>query len=677
MGAHLFEDRQVAPRAILLAFALLLGSCGGSGNEPSPADQTTPTPVASSPPEEQKCDPRTELCWPEATPSEIEGGSTRPRVILSVMLDDADYNDFGYYSLDAVTPGFDRAARRGVVLSRYYSASAICSPTRASMITGNSPLRYGLNRLWPNLPRRPGVTDQYYTSQRGLPESAPSIARELKKANYTAFHVGKWHLGLSKASFSPTGVGFDDFRVTRNLPFEGNISVQTPEGLIETDTKWRARYEADTIIDFLEESLDSGEDVYINWWPIDPHTIRLSDGSDGLYVPPTFNLDRFNSLAAEDIDTSSNRGKLLSMMFALDAEFSRVTSFLNQRGVLDDTLIVVTSDNGGWRNALSPTRPITGAKGTFDEGGIRVPFLLSWPSRIQGGAHSDLPMQSADVFPTILGLVGIPTSARTDGRDLSSLFLQGTSNRGPMFFEMRQKTYRVANDEKTSDLYALIDGCNKAISKGGTTYYFNVCSNPLERLEDQLNDQDVIESLALMMKEERLAVSLLVDEPSVSRTLRFEHDERFNIHQDDISIYAEAGISASDTDKIFNVYRRGDGVKLEIAKGELVATLTGAATADLAPEMKTVRLSATMPADGLVHEIGLVVRGYLRGASSISLFIDGRRVAANLAPVNQPRIAGNSILAVKNETVPAFVGDPGLSLRNLRIFTNALEPGEL
>lgn len=660
----------------ILSLALFLAGCGGGGSSSPPVAEPTPRPAATATPTPTPivCNPDVELCWPTKEPSEVAGGSQRPRVILTVMLDDADYNDFGYYSVDAVTPAFDRMARRGVVLSRYYAASGICSPTRASIITGNSPIRYGLNRLWPNAPRSPQLSDQHYASQRGLPRTAPSIGRALSNAGYRSFHIGKWHLGTSRSEFLPTGQGFADFRITRNVPFEGDLTIETPRGLEQITTPWRARYEQRQIIDFLGKSLDAGEDVFINWWPSDPHTIRLPDGSDGLYVPPTFNRTRFNELSGAPIDTSTDRGKLLATMFAFDAEFARITNYLSDRGLLDDTLIVVTSDNGGWRSALSPVRPVSSFKGTLDEGGVRVPFLVSWPNRLNAETHTDLPMQSTDLLPTLLGLVGLTVEEAIDGQDLSDLILNGRGERRPMYFEMRRTSTRTDQFERLSDSYAVIDGCDKVVVDRNGMRFFNVCENPSEDIGGQIEDPQRREELAALLLQERLEKSLLLSESSVTGPLQYAHDERFNVHQDDLSIYADVAIPAGGLSTSANIYQRGDGVRFEISNGRLQATLVGAASAALNPELKRIVLSAPMPADSAPHTVGLVVRGYTRGASSISLFIDGQAVDTILAPLNAIREAGPSIMAIKSERVPAVVGNTVLPLGNFRLFVNALEP---
>ena len=203
------------------------------------------------------------------------------------MLDDADFHDFGYSSVDAITPEIDALAAEGMTFDNYYAASGICSPTRVSMLTGDSPIHYGLNRLWPDL--RAPTDEQLHWALRGIPDYEETIGEAMKGMGYRTFHLGKWHVGNSKEVFKPSAKGFDRYLIQRAVPYEGVLNTDTESGFGTTEPQvWRATYHANLIIEEIRNAvLTDNETLYINWWPLIPHL--------PLYVPPTF-TDSMNAL---------------------------------------------------------------------------------------------------------------------------------------------------------------------------------------------------------------------------------------------------------------------------------------------------------------------------------------------------------------------------------------------
>jgi len=315
------------------------------------------------------------------------------------MLDDADYNDFGYQSNTALTPNFDDVAQGGIKFTDFYAASAICSPTRISVLTGNSPISYGVSRLWPDLPKDliESPVEDYYWAMRGLDPSERTIGEVFKSAGYDTFHIGKWHSGTALPGYLPGANGFDDFKIMKALPDRGTLEYLGPEGYADTPAQtWRPQYQADQIIEFIDKST---ENVFVNWWPIEPHT--------PLIVPPSF-TEEVNR-ACCNFDLSTNRGVLLAMMYSFDAEFGRVVDYLKAQDLFDDSLIVVTSDNGGLQTALDTNRALQGNKGNLGEGGIRVPFFASWPKNIEAEQISNSVTTTYDIMPTFAGIIGAET----------------------------------------------------------------------------------------------------------------------------------------------------------------------------------------------------------------------------------------------------------------------------
>ena len=590
-----------------------------------------------------------------------------------MMMDDADYNDFGYHSLDAVTPNIDSIAHDGLVLSRYYSAGAVCSPTRASLLTGNDPARYGLMRLWPDRARN--ATGDYFQSMSGLPANEQTLARSLADEGYASLHIGKWHLGISSAQFLPAANGFNLYEIMSAYPYTGTMQSKTQDGEKSVNSEWRAKYQADRIIQFLDNQLATGKNVFINWWPIEPHT--LSDARGLFYVPPTFDAAAFKAEAGRTLDTSDDRGKLLAQMFAFDHEFGRVLEFLKSRGLYDDSLVIATSDNGGYFGALSPTRNVSSYKDTLSEGGIRVPFAASWPKRFAAGTHSDRPMQSTDLYPTIMRLIGATPPNSIDGVSRAGLLLSGEGTRKPMYFSHRRVSWRSSPDDRLNDSYALIDGCDKIISDLGQRRYFNVCSDVGERSDLSSTNQARFEELSDALDRRRLTASRFYSAGRLNGAVAFAHDERLNVHDADLTIFATLNADSYHHSGTVNIYRRGEGVNFSISNGQLTAILKGVADNSYIPAYRTITLSTAMPLDGADHSVALVVRGYLFGGSTIDLFVDGERRSRIAAPISERLALGPSIYSIMDERVTAQLGNNGTTMRNVAIHLTAIEPNEL
>jgi uncharacterized sulfatase len=642
------------------AVALALAGCGdggGGGGGGSPTPTPTPTPLPT-------------LSFPTAVPSPVSAAAAKPRVILVMMMDDADYNDFGYHSVDAVTPNIDSVADNGLVLSRYYTSGAVCSPTRASLLTGNDPAHYGLMRLWPDKQR--SATGDFYQSMSGLPADEHTLARSLAGEGYASLHIGKWHLGTSSERFLPAANGFGLYEIMSLSPYTGAMRVLAQDGAKSVVSEWRAKYQADRIIQFLDNQLATGKNVFVNWWPTEPHTLEVAQGL--YYVPPTFDAAAFRAAAGRTLDTSTDRGKLLAQMFAFDHEFGRVLEFLKSRGLYEDSLVIATSDNGGYAGALSPTRNLSSYKGTLSEGGIRVPFAASWPRRFAPGTHSDLPMQSTDLYPTIMQLIGGPQPDGIDGSRRTAVLLSGQGVRKPMFFSLRGVTWRHSEDDRRDDTFALIDGCDKIIEVSGVRRYYNVCSDVGERSNLNNSNRARFDQLSDALDAQRLASSRFYSAGRLDGAIAFAHDERLNVHDSDLTIYATLNADSYHHSGTVVIYRRGEGVDFSISNGQLTATLSGVADTSISPAYRSVTLSTAMPLDGADHRVALVVRGYLFGGSTIDLFVDGQRRSRIAAPVGERLGLGSSIYSIRDERVPARLGSPGVTMRDVGIYLTAIEP---
>jgi arylsulfatase B len=343
----------------------------------------------------------------------------RPPNIVLVVIDDVGYAEMGCQGGDIPTPRIDELARRGVRCTAGYVTAPYCSPSRAALLTGRYQQRFGheLNPVG-EMNDRPGV---------GPPESERTIGDYLKAAGYATGAVGKWHLG-AHPPHHPLGRGFSEFFGFLREghfyvpPAPGRSSpavvahLRTPEpaynrlnpilrgeAIVEEAEYLTAAFARESV-DFIHRNRETPFFLYLAFNAShSPMQARKAD------------FDRFGSIA------DSHRRVWAAMMAALDEAVGRVQDELRRCGLERETLVVFLSDNGGPTAELtSRNAPFSGGKGTMLEGGIRVPFLLSWPGHLPEGTTYDEPVSTLDVLPTVLSAAGlpVPVGVELDGVDL-------------------------------------------------------------------------------------------------------------------------------------------------------------------------------------------------------------------------------------------------------------------
>lgn len=325
----------------------------------------------------------------------------RPNIVL-ILIDDQGYYDLGCYGAKEVrTPHIDRLADGGVRFTSYYAAAPICSPSRAGLLTGRYPRRFGME-TWV---RRAD-------SMRGIPPDELTIAELLKAEGYATACIGKWHVGFAP-SMLPLAQGFDHyFGLLHNLdPVEttyfekeggvpllrGNTVVTRPPDPAEL-----TRLYTDEAIAFIEKHRDPGRPFF-------------------LYLPHTMLHEPLG--AGPEFLGKSKWGLYGDAIEELDSHVGRLLSAIERLGQADNTLIIYTSDNGRGPGR-KPTQPLRGNKLTTYEAGIRVPCIASGPG-IRRGLVSDEIVHAMDWFPTIATFadIRIPPERVLDGRDLFPLLV--------------------------------------------------------------------------------------------------------------------------------------------------------------------------------------------------------------------------------------------------------------
>jgi arylsulfatase A-like enzyme len=323
------------------------------------------------------------------------GGAKRPNIVV-LLSDDQGYADVSFnphHPKEVATPNIDALAQSGVICSAGYVSGHVCSPTRAGLMTGRYQQRCGI-----------------YTAGEGgsgLPLTEVIFPQYLKKAGYLSGAFGKWHLGLTPA-YNPVRRGFDEFygfmrRGAHDYyqlsnpahPIYRNLEPIRDEGYLTTRL-------TDEAVSFIRRHKDRPFFLYLAY--------------NAVHAPaqaPEEDVRRFHT-------GDKQRDVLMAMLRHLDLGVGRVVQALQEAGVYDNTLVFYLTDNGGARAMHANNAPLRGFKQQDYEGGIRVPFVVSWPAQLKGGTTCSVPVISLDLLPTALAAAGIavPTDRPFDGKNL-------------------------------------------------------------------------------------------------------------------------------------------------------------------------------------------------------------------------------------------------------------------
>ena len=356
--------------------------------------------------------------------SSCKGPAPRPNIIL-IMSDDQGWHDAGFNGNSEIyTPYLDSLAAGGVIFDRFYSASAVCSPTRASLITGRNPLRM-------NIP---------YANAGHMLSEEITIAEILKAEAYATGHFGKWHLGtLSKTVFDANRGGREEFIDDYSIPSEHGYDtffcteskvptfdpIVYPASFLEGESKrygWRAvedpdstklygtaywagenqretrnlsgddsRVIMDRVIPFIENSLNENRPFFTTIWFHTPHLPVVSDSMHRSYY--------------EEMDPALQL--YYGTITAMDEQVGRLWHRLVEAGIEEETILFFCSDNGPERGTPGSAGIFRERKRSLYEGGVRVPAFVIWENNLKGGRRTDFPAFTSDYMPTILDILDL------------------------------------------------------------------------------------------------------------------------------------------------------------------------------------------------------------------------------------------------------------------------------
>lgn len=402
----------------------------------------------------------------------------RPNIIL-VMTDDQGWYDAGFNGNPFIkTPNLDALASKGVIFNRFYSASAVCSPTRASLITGRNPLRIGIP----------------YANTGHMKEEEITIAEMLKKEGYATGHFGKWHLGTLSKSIPdanrggkkefdkdyaiPSDHGYDQFFCTESkVPtydplvfprqFENGESKRYgwkavknndstnnygtaywtgKDQIVTSNVKGDdSRIIMDRVLPFIEESVVKEEPFFTTIWFHTPHLPVVADSLYRSFYP--------------EMDLASQL--YYGSITAMDKQMGRLWEALESAEIDGETIVFFCSDNGPEVRTPGSAGDLRGRKRSLYEGGVRVPAFMVWKNNIAGGRRVDFPAFTSDYMPTILDILEIkfPDSRPLDGKSILNALKGNEEIRDkPMGFICRPKVswvthqYKLVGDENLENL---------------------------------------------------------------------------------------------------------------------------------------------------------------------------------------------------------------------------------
>lgn len=406
---------------------------------------------------------------------------TSPNLII-VLTDDMGYADVGFNGcLDIPTPHIDKIAERGVVFTSGYVSYCVCGPSRAGLLTGRYQDRFGFSRNPLFAPNDP---------EMGLPLSEETLADALKKAGYKSLAIGKWHMGAHE-SLHPLKRGFDDFYgflsgghqyfpelLTLNDPFEAKAQNDGYK------TKLLRNYERVNETEYLTDAFSREAVSYIEKNKDNPFFIYLAyNAPHGPLQATEKYLNRFSHLKEEERKTYA------AMVSAVDDGVGQVLAKLEELKLLENTIIVFLSDNGGPENSNGSDNGILrGQKGDVFEGGICVPFAMQWPAKISAGTIYHNPIISLDIFATVIAQAKSPIQTKNplDGVNLIP-YLTGETKGDPHDYLFWRKF-------DTQD-YAVRNGNQKmVIKKDSDKMLFDLKNDISEEnnLNTERNDQTEI-----------------------------------------------------------------------------------------------------------------------------------------------------------------------------------------
>jgi len=395
--------------------------------------------------------------------------SEKPDILL-ILTDDMGWMDLRVQGNQKLhTPAIDRLAAEGVRFPNAYSASPVCSPTRGALMTGLAPARLQITQhgpdqkqFWPESRK----VQPPKTSPR-LPEGSVTIAERLREAGYATGFFGKWHLGSEESDW-PLSHGFEIN--IGGCGFGGPPTYWDPYRIPALEPRKKGEYLTDRLADEFIDWLGKKEENedrpwFVCLWTYNPHYP---------FEAPADLVAKYEGKEGAGLKNPIYGGQIE----ATDRAIGRVMKELEQQGQLEDTLVIFTSDNGGWSGATD-NRPLRKGKGYIYEGGLRVPLIVRWPKVARSGIIEQAPVISMDLAATVLDAAGLVVEQDSlDGQSLRPLLAGEAWDREALYFHYPHFAFHKANRPAS----AIRSGPYKLI------YFYDDESVELYHLEEDLSE---------------------------------------------------------------------------------------------------------------------------------------------------------------------------------------------
>jgi arylsulfatase A-like enzyme len=402
-------------------------------------------------------------------------GPKRPNIFL-INVDDMGWKDVGFMGTEYYeTPNIDQLAHEGMIFTNGYAAAANCAPSRACMMTGQWATRHGIYTVASSergASRHRKLIPTVNTTTLG--KEYTTIAEVLRTHGYSTCQAGKWHLSNDATEYGfdlSIGGGHNGHPRSYYPPY-GNVDLEAPDSTNLTDLI------AGKAIQFLDSV---NQPFFLYYSPYAVHTPIQP-------IP-----DLLSKYRQKSGSNGQQNADYATMVENLDRNIGLLIDALRSRALLDNTLIIFTSDNGGLYG-ITKQLPLRAGKGSYYEGGIREPFFFTWKGNIPKGSISDIPITNIDLFPTMLDILGVKNAEFDfDGQSILPI-LNGkiTDFDRPLFwhFPIYLQAYNVHDNENRDSLFRTRPGSVVRFQNWKLHYYFEDDGMELYNLEEDIGERN-------------------------------------------------------------------------------------------------------------------------------------------------------------------------------------------
>jgi len=418
----------------------------------------------------------------------------KPNIIL-IVADDLGWSDLSYMGSEYYeTPNIDKLSKSGMTFYNGYASSANCAPSRATMLSGKYHTEHGIYTVR-NSDRGSRKTRKIIPieTKTTLDLDFFVIPEMLKEMGYTNGHFGKWHLG--DVGFHPEQSGFDVNIGGNRHGGPGGYFAPYPNPELENEPKGEYLTDriGDEVVKFIDQNKENNFFAYVPFFSV--------------HTPIQSKPDYQKKYSNKESNEYHNRPDYAGMIQSLDENIGKILDKIDTLNLSENTLIIFTSDNGGIR-AISNQYPLRAGKGSYYEGGIKVPMIFSWKGKIEAETDSYERISNLDFYPTIKNLVGYKESIDLDGEDLTPIFKGEKLKKRELYFHfpIYLEPYRVQLDSGTDPLFRTRPGTVIIKDNWKLHHYYEDNKFELYNLE-----KDISESKNLVEINKEKKTELLMD----------------------------------------------------------------------------------------------------------------------------------------------------------------------